>query len=43
MTNDAYMFNRYMYVLTMSPDCIKHSVGLVNGLDGEVVISMGNW
>lgn len=43
MTNDAYMFNGYMYVLTMSPYCIKHSVGVVNGLDGEVVISMGNW
>lgn len=43
MTNDAYMSSRYMYVLTMSLYCIKHSVEVVNGLDGEVVISMGNW
>lgn len=43
MTNDAYMFSRYMYVLTMSLYCIYHSVGVGNGFDSEVVISMGNW
>lgn len=43
MINDVYMFNGYMYVFIMFFYCIKYFVGVVNGLDGEVVILMGNW
>lgn len=43
MINDVYMFSRYMYVFIMFFYCIKYFVGVENGLDGEVVILMGNW
>lgn len=43
MINDVYMFNSYMYVFIMFFYCIKYFVEVVNGLDGEVVILMGNW